>query len=139
MSEMTESTSAAPAQPAKPVSFWEDVIEIFVHPADVMRRRADGSVWPPLLFVTIAIGVITFATYNLIVPIVEAEFARSTAKLLAKNPQITQEILDKQRDMAVNFGKYIVPVVILLTMFMVGVFTWLVSKLVSAKTTFNQA
>lgn len=140
MSEMTDATAAeTSAAPVKPVSFWEDVIEIFIHPADVYRRRADKSVWPPMLFVAITIGVITFATFNTVfAPIFEAEFARNSAKMLAKNPNMPADALDKMRDMTMTISKFALPVVMIVTMFVLGVFTWLLSKIVGAKTTFNQ-
>lgn len=136
MSEMTEAT-VAPAKSSGP-SFWEDVIEIFIHPADVLRRRKDRSVWPPLLFVAITIGVISLATFNTLSPIFEAEFARNTAKAMAQNPQITAERMNSMRDMSLNIAKYTLPLIIAITMFVLGVVTWLVSKIVGATTTFNQ-
>ena len=73
---MTESTaSTAPVAPPKP-SFWEDVIDIFFQPAAVFRRRQKASAWPPLLFVTLAIGVIVFATFNTFEPVFDADVAR---------------------------------------------------------------
>jgi hypothetical protein len=138
---MTESTAASEESrptPAKQPSFWEDVIEIFIHPADVYRRRANASVWPPMLFVALAIGIVTFATFNTLEPIFEAEFNRNMVKSMAKNPQITQEMADKMRDTGISIAKYTIPIIILISMFVVGVVTWLVSKLVGAKTTFHQ-
>src|SRR3954470_20850154 len=110
---MTESTfdGAAERQPAPPAaSFWEDALEIFIHPVTVFRRRADRSVWPPMLFVAIAIGVIGYATFSTTTgPIMEAEFGRNAAKMMAKNPQLTQETMDKMRDMSTNIAKYTLP------------------------------
>src|SRR4051812_37049553 len=102
---MTE-PSSPPAAPEK-ASFFDDVIEIFVRPANVFRRRQHSSVWPPMLFVAIVIGVISFATFNTLAPAFEAEFSRNMAKQMAKNPQMTQEMADKSRDMVLTFGKYI--------------------------------
>src|SRR5947209_13400317 len=104
---MTESTVVA--APAAKSSFWEDVIDIFVSPAGVFRRRQNSSVWPPMLFVAIAIGVIVFATFNTLEPIFDAEFARSTAKALAKNPQVAQappEMMNKMRGVGEGIAKY---------------------------------
>ena len=136
---MTESTaSAVPSKPAQS-SFWEDVIDIFFQPADVFRRRQNRSVWPPMLFVAISIGVIFFATFNTLEPIYAAEFTRTTAKLLAKNPQITQDILDKQRAIGESFTRYGIAVIILATMFILGVVAWFLGKLVGSKQTFQAA
>jgi hypothetical protein len=136
---MTE--SAASATPSKPAqsSFWEDVIDIFFQPAEVFRRRADRSVWPPMLFVAIGIGIIFFATFNTLEPIFAAEFTRNTAKMMAKNPQITQEMMDKQRAIGESITRYGVAVVILISMFILGVFAWLVGRLVGSKQTFQAA
>lgn len=136
---MTESaTAAAPTQPAQS-SFWEDVIDIFFQPADVFRRRQNRSVWPPMLFVAISIGIIFFATFNTLEPIFAAEFARNTAKVMAKNPQITQEMMDKQRAIGESITRYGIGVVMLVTMFILGVVTWILGKLVGSKQTFQAA
>jgi hypothetical protein len=136
---MTESAaSAAPSKPAQS-SFWEDVIDIFFQPADVFRRRQNRSVWPPMLFVAISIGVIFYATFNTLEPMFAAEFTRRTAKVLATNPQITQDILDKQRTIGESFTRYGIGVVVLITMFILGVVAWLVGKLVGSKQTFQAA
>jgi hypothetical protein len=137
---MTDVTQAATISAPTPMpSFWEDVIEIFLHPADVFRRRKDTSVWPPLLFVALTIGIITFATFNTLAPIFEAEFGRNGAAAMAKNPNITQEQMNKMRDLSVNIGKYTLPLIIAISMFVLGVVSWLVSKMFGAVTTFNQA
>src|SRR5262249_53233310 len=92
MSHMESSTiPAAPASaPVKEQSFWEDLIDIFFSPVGVFRRRQYKSVWPPLLFVAISIGVIVFVTYSTIQPVFEAEFNRATAAQAAHNPAAAQ-------------------------------------------------
>jgi len=136
---MTESASAA--APAKPVqsSFWEDVIDIFFQPAEVFRRRQNRSVWPPMLFVALSIGIIFFATFNTLEPAIGADITRAGAKAMATNPQITQEILDKQRSIGEGVTRYGISVVMLVTMFIVGVLVWIVGKLVGSRQTFQAA
>src|SRR5512133_1156546 len=113
LASMTESAaSVAPSQPAQS-SFWEDVIDIFYQPGEVFRRRQNRSVWPPMLFVALSIGVIFFATFNTLEPLFAAEFTRQTAKAMAQNPQITQEMMDKQRAIGESFTRYGISVVIL--------------------------
>jgi hypothetical protein len=92
-----------------------------------------------MLFVAISIGIIFYATFNTLEPIYAAEFTRATAKTLAKNPQITQDILDKQRAIGESITRYGIAVVILVTMFILGVFTWFVGKIVGSKQTFQAA
>jgi len=132
MTDITQ-TAAAPNAP----SFWEDVIEIFVHPVDVFRRRADTSFWPPLLFVAITIGVITFATFNVLTPIFEAEFARNTAKQVAQNPQAAAQI-NAMKDTMLNVSKFTIPIFLIIGTMVLGLVTWLVSKMFDAKTTAGQ-
>jgi hypothetical protein len=133
----------APASaPAKEQSFWEDLIDIFISPAGVFRRRQNKSVWPPLLFVSIAIGVIVFATFNTMQPVFEAEFNRATAAQLAHSPsaaRASQEQLAKIRDISVSVGKYVVGPTMLLTMLVLGVVAWIVGKLVGSKQGFQVA
>ena len=144
MSEST-STVAPPSSPApaparvQPSSFWEDVIDIFYAPSAVFRRRENRSVWPPMLFVAIAMAVIAIGTFNTLQPVFDAEFTRNAAKAMAKNPQVTQEMMDKGRDYVEAFGRYGVGVVMLVTMFVLGVVAWLVGKLVGSRQTFHAA
>lgn len=137
---MTEST--APAAAAPKTSFWEDVFDIFVSPAEVFRRRQNSSVWPPMLFVAISIGIIVFATFNTLQPIFDAEYARAIAKAVAKNPQAAQQTTDamnKFRNVGENFGRFGVGVIMLVTMFVLGTVSWLLGMLVGAKQTYNAA
>lgn len=135
---MTESTANAATTPAKSPSFWEDVIDIFYQPAAVFRRREGKSAWPPLLFVAIAIGIITFATFNTLQPIFDAEFARGTAKAIAKNPQAGAAV-EKMRGVSETFGKYAIGPITLLSTFVVGVFAWIIGKIVGSRQTFQAA
>jgi len=137
---MTEST--APAAVAPKTSFWEDVFDIFVTPAAVFRRRQNSSVWPPMLFVAIAIGIIVFATFNTLQPIFDAEYSRAMAKAIAKNPQnaqATTDAMNKFRSVGENFGRYGVGVIMMVTMFVLGTVAWLVGKMFGSKQTYNAA
>ena len=134
---------AAPVSaPMKEQSFWEDLIDIFISPAGVFRRRQNKSVWPPLLFISIAIGVIVFATFNTVQPVFEAEFNRATAAQIAHNPtapRATAEQLAKIRDISVSVIRYGIAPTTLLTMLLVGAVAWLVGKVVGSKQTFQAA
>lgn len=136
---MTESTAHVASSPAKTTSFWEDLIDICFQPAAVFRRREGKSVWPPLLFVAIAVGLITFATFNTTVqPIFDAEYTRSTAKQIAKTPQAA-EAISKMRDTMGQVTKFAAGPATLLTMVVLGFVVWLVGKLVGSRSTFEAA
>lgn len=135
---MTESTANAAATPAKSPSFWEDVIDIFYQPAEVFRRREGKSAWPPLLFVAIAIGIITFATIGTLSPIMDAEFTRRTAKAIAENPK-SAEAINSVRGKMETVGMYAIGPIMLITMFGLGVVSWITGKLFGSKQTFQAA
>jgi Yip1 domain len=135
---MTESTANLAATPAKSASFWEDVIDIFYQPSEVFRRRQGKSSWPPLLFVSIALGVIVFATFNTLQPIFDAEFTRSTAKAIAANPAAADAI-NKSRDLMTSVGMYTIGPITFFTMFVVGIVSWIVGKLVGSQQEFQAA
>jgi len=133
---MTEST--APAAVAPKTSFWEDVFDIFVSPAAVFRRRQNSSIWPPMLFVAISIGIIVFATFNTLQPMFDAEFSRA----MAKNPQTAQvppEALNRMRSVGENVGRYGIGVLMMVTIFIVGFIAWLLGKMFGSTQTFNTA
>ncbi len=134
------SSTAAPAPAAASSgSFWESIIDIFYQPSEVFRRRLNTSVWPPMLFDAIAIGIIVFATFNTLQPVFDAEFARQAAKTMAKNPQMTQELMDKSRTLGEAFTKWFAGPGTLLGVFVLGVVAWLLAQLVGAKQTFHAA
>ncbi len=135
---MTESTAAAAPKPTQP-SLFDDFLEMFYRPADVFRRRQNSSVWPPLLIVAISIAVIFIFTYNALQPVFDAEFTRATTAAMRKNPQITQEMMDKMRGAQENIARYGLGVIMLVTMWVMGTVAWLVGKLVGAKQSYHAA
>ncbi len=136
---MTASADPVTAAPVKGPSFWEDLIDIFVKPADVFRRWQFKSAWAPLLFVTIVLAVITYFTFSSMLPIMDAEFKRSMTAAMAKNPQLTQDAADKMRNVSESAGRYVFGPIILVTMLIVGLVAWLVGKLVGSKQTLQAA
>jgi len=119
-------------------SLWEDFIDIFFSPASVFRRRERGSWIIPLIVVTVAIGVIAIASRGVLQPVMDAEFERA-ADQLRKNPQITEEMIERTRGFstwAATWGPIILtPIAVII----VGFMTWLVAKLVEARQTLHAA
>jgi len=137
MSEITEFTDTAAPAPAPMPSFWEDVIEIFIHPVDVLRRRKDAGMWAPLLFVALTIGIISFATFNTLQPVFEAEFTRNTAKAIAQNPAAAEQ-MNKFKDMSLAIGRYTLAIIMVISILVTGLVSWIVSRVVGAKSTLGQ-
>ena len=136
---MTDSGASLSAAPSKAPSFWEDVIDIFVQPAEVFRRRQFKSAWPAVLFVTIVIGVISYFTFGTMFSMIDGDIKRSMAAQMAKSPQFTQELADKARAGSEKFGPFVVGPFMLITMVVVGLIAWLVGKLVGSKQTVGVA
>jgi Yip1 domain len=130
---------ASTASPEKAQSFWEDLIDIFISPAGVFRRRQHTSVWPPLLFVSLAIGVIVFATFNTLEPAYTAEFMRGAAKQMAKNPQVTQEAIARAGEIGNKVARFGVAVIFFFIILVLGAVSWLVGRVVGSKQTFQAA
>lgn len=128
-----ESTTRAPAK----ASFWEDVIDIFFSPANVFRREQHKSFWPPMLFVALAVAVIFFVTFNTLEPIFDAEFTRNTAKQMAANPRITPDQLETGKKIGMSVARYGVGIIMMVTMFLIGIFTWLLGKVVGSAQTIH--
>src|SRR4051812_38802595 len=140
---MTEpSAVAAPAEPvspAKSASFWEDLIDIFYQPSDVYARRRNASAWAPYLFVVIAMAVLSFATFGSLQPAFEADFQRTLPKIMAQNPQMTQEMADKMMGFQATGVRYLAGVFIAIAIVAVGLFTWLIGKAFGSKADFGAA
>lgn len=136
---MTETTASSATGASKQASFWEDLIDIYFSPADVFRRQQNKSVWPPMLFVAISIGVIFYFTFNTMEPMFEGEFARQMARQSSSAQQATPEQLAAGRNAMLAFTKYGLGAMMLLTVFLLGVATWLLGKLVGSKQNFHAA
>ena len=141
MTDPSSVAAPAPTAPAAPqkASFWEDLIDIFFSPANVFRRNQNKSVWPPLLFVAIAIGVIFFATFNQLQPIFDAEFAKQIPAMRARTPNITADQIETGRKFASMISHYTIGVIMFFTMLVLGLVSWVVGKLVGSAQTLHSA
>jgi hypothetical protein len=120
-------------------SVVEDFIDIFYAPSQVFARREKSGFGIQLLIITVLTALFVFASRSVFSQIFDAEFARGAAKAMAKNPQLTQEMMDRARGMqetVMSFLLYIItPIIIFFTAFVV----WLAAKILSAKVTYAQA
>jgi len=135
---MTDAVPAAATLGSERASVWEDFIDIFYAPSQVFARRAAGSVWIPLLVVTIALSVIIYAISGVLEPLMSAEFDRGMAAAMRTNQQLTPEMADQFRRVGLRIGQFgglFTPLGIL----MVGTGTWLIGKLFEARQTYRAA
>lgn len=130
---MTAPTAATTAPtPVEKTPLWEDFIDILFSPTSVFRRRERDSWFKPMLIVSLAIIVISFASKGVLQPLYDAEIDKAMEKA-RENPQMTEEMIEQGRAFArviTNVGLIVgTPVVI----FVIGLMTWLVGKLVDSK------
>ncbi len=114
-------------------AIWEDFIDIFYAPSAVFRRREHGSVFIPLLVVTVLTGAIFYLNSGALQPLFDAEFDRQMAAAMRDNPKISPEVIESMRGFASRVGQIGVFVFLPIAMLCVGVVTWMAGKLVDAK------
>jgi Yip1-like protein len=122
------------AEPApEKVGLWEDFVDIFYAPSSVFARRSDGKFGMPLLFLVVVGTVLFFLTKNATQPIMDAEFARQSAKMMRQNPNMTAEQLSSSRGFFEMLAPLIFAIGITFSIFGTGLVLWLVGKLFDAK------
>lgn len=136
---MSELAPAASAQPPAPAAIWEDFIDIFYAPSAVFRRREQGSVFIPVLIVTILCGALFYLNSGALQPMFDAEFDRQMATVMRSNPNIPPEAAERMRGIAMRIQQAGMFIFMPLAIFGVGVATWLAGKLVDAKQSFHAA
>ncbi|HKV73737.1 MAG TPA: YIP1 family protein [Gemmatimonadales bacterium] len=118
---------------AAPVPIWEDFLEIFYAPRAVFTRRATSGFWLPLLIMFAVSIALFFGGRGLLQPMYDAEFDRAMAVQQRQNPAMTQEQVDKGRQIATKFTTVIIPVVLLVAPLVIGFFLWIAGKFVGAR------
>jgi len=130
------STSAPPPEKA---SLIEDFIDIFYAPSTVFARRANSGFGLTLLIITVLSAVFAFASQSVFAQIFDAEFARGMAKAMAKNPQLTPDMVNSMRPVQEKIASVIVYLGAPLAIFFTSVLVWIATKIVKAKMTFGQS
>ena len=118
---------------------WEDFVDIFYTPSSVFARRSDGKFGKPLLFLVLAGTVLFFLTKNATQPIMDAEFARRSADMMRKNPNLTAEQLSSGRGFFEMLSPIFFAIGITLSILGTGVVLWGIGKLFDAKESVSAA
>ena len=130
-------STEAPAPP-KPVSLWEDFIDIFYAPSTVYERRENANPWPMILIITVIFAAVTVLTFNSLSSLIDAELRAASAKAMAANPQMTADALEtgiKMQMGARRWGGVFFPLGVLIS----GLFVWLLAKILGGKGTYTKA
>lgn len=131
---MVSDTGAVEVQPTPSnTSLWEDFVDIFYAPSSVFARRASGKFGMALLFLAVACAILAFLTKNAMQPVMDAEFARRSAEMMRKNPNLTSEQLASGRGFFETLGPLFFAIGITISALLTGVVLWAVGKLFDAK------
>ena len=127
-----EQTQPVPA-PAKPASLWEDFIDIFVSPSEVFARRRNAGFFVPLIVLAVLMTVLFIVGKPVLSSVFDSEYARGAAAAMRKNPQITEAQMEKGRAFTEKLAPIGVAFAMFVTPLLVGLTLWVVGKFVDAK------
>jgi len=130
---VSDAGAVGDAGPNSKASLWEDFVDIFYAPSSVFARRTDGKFGKPLLFLVVVCAVLAFLTKNAMQPVMDAEFARRSAEMLRKNPNLTAEQMASGRGFFETLGPIFFAIGITISVLGTGVVLWAVGKLFDAK------
>jgi hypothetical protein len=131
--ELAPAPDADLPRPAAPVARWEDYIDIFYAPAEVFRRRTGQGAMLPFLAVSLMMGIITYAMFDSLRPLMEAAMAKSGAGL----PSEAQG--GSLSETMVGVGKVFAVVGTAIMLGMLGIFTWIVGKIFGSQQELSDA
>lgn len=133
---MTATPASTPA-PAT-ASRWEDYLDVFIAPAQVFRRRADGKFGQALLVYLVLAIVLFFGTKTAMQPIMDAEVAKGMAAALKANPSLTPEQIEKGRAFASSFSALFIIVGLPITLLVLGAVVWIGAKAAGGTVSYAQ-
>ncbi|HET7585720.1 MAG TPA: YIP1 family protein [Gemmatimonadaceae bacterium] len=133
----TPSAEGAPAE--KPVSRWEDLVDIFVSPAELFERRKNSSPWFPLIVAAVVSFALFLATRPLLQPIYDVMGDKMMAAAQQAGRQVTPEQMERGRTIGTWIAAASQLVVIPITIAITGFVLWIVGKLVDARESLGAA
>ncbi|MBA3657570.1 MAG: YIP1 family protein [Gemmatimonadaceae bacterium] len=132
--------TASPAvMETKKAGVFDDFVDIITSPSKVFERRQDGKFGTHLLILTVLCVVLFFVFKNAMEPIFDAEFSRNAAKMMEKNPALTQDQLATMQKMGGTFAGIGFAVIFPISVLLVGLVLWLVGKAFGATQSIKQS
>jgi len=122
------------AVPPPSASRWEDLLDVFISPVELFRRRSDGKFGFALVALLVLSLVIFFATRNAMQPIMEAEFQRG----MASRPGMTPEAMETARKFTTSLAPVFVLIAIPVGVFILGAVVWLAGRIVGGRISYAQ-
>lgn len=129
--------SGAPA-PEK-ASLFEDFIDVFYAPSSVYERRRASSFWPHFWIISILGAVMTLASRSVMSAALDGDFMRRMAAMQAKNPRLTDDMVNTQRGFNEMLSMAMMYLGMPLLMLVVAVLVWVGARVVSARMSLDRA
>lgn len=135
-----ETTESIPPATVTPAAWWEDFIDIYMSPREVFTRRRDGRFVAALIFLTLMMALLYYASLGPLAAVYEAEFARGIAQAQQSGQQIDPEMVTEMRGAVAGIMGTVgmlfsFPLGILLT----GLVIWIMGRFLDSKGTFELA
>lgn len=121
-------------------SAFEDIVDIFHAPSAVFaRRRDDPRFWAPLLILAVLMTIGIWLMMQNLSNVLDAEFARQSAKVMRENPQITEDQLAGMRRMGAIIAPIGAAFAAFVSVFLLGLGVWVIGKFFESKANLAQA
>jgi hypothetical protein len=135
---MTTPDIAAPAPASS--SVIEDIIDIFHSPSAVFeRRRANPRFWAAFFILVLLMAAAGYVMLKNLSTVMDAQFAKQSAEIMRKNPQITEDQLANMRRMGETFAPIGFALTVIISVFVLGIGVWLVGKLFESAADLKQS
>jgi len=121
------------------VSWWEDLLEIFIAPAKVFSRRANRSFGIPFLVFVVLVGVMSFGLMGPVEPALEADAVRQIEAAADLNPDLPRDRMLETVPQRIKFAPILFVVALAISVPLVGLLIWLVGKGFGSAATVGQA
>lgn len=125
--------SESPAPPASS-SRWEDLLDVFIAPVELFRRRSDGKFGHALLMLLVLSAIVFFATRSAMQPIMDAEFQRG----MASRPNLTPEAIETARKFATSLAPVFILIGLPVGVFLLGAVIWAAGRIVGGRLSYAQ-
>ncbi len=129
----------APPPSTEKASLFEDFIDIFYAPSNVFARRERSGYWAHFFIISGIAAIFAFASRSLTAAVFDAEYTRNIAKVMEKNPQVTQEMLASQRGIMEGVSSVGIYLATPLLILFAAILIWFGAKVASASISFDRA
>lgn len=129
--------SSAPTAAPK-ASVWEDFVDIFYAPSQVFERRRDGRFGLALVVLAVLTGILFWVAFRNLSAIFDAQWERQVGQIMAANPQVTSEQLEKGHAMQGVLAPIFSVVMAAVGPLVLGIVLWVIARLFEAQLSLRQ-